>query len=906
KNLSDLATAYHPTFGVPPDSNRKTGWLGRITLLHLATQTAGFEKPGGYTKLTFAPGTQWRYSDGGPNWLAECITLAYRRDLQELLFERVFAPIGIRPSDLTWRPNAYRPKLIGGVMRREFGSGIHANVNAMARIGYLYLRRGRWQGKALLPESFVDSVQRMPEPLRGAPTVDEKTYGKASNHYGLLWWTNADGSLPDVPRDAYWSWGLYDSLTVVVPSLDLVVARAGRSFQGSWDSHYGKLTPFLGAICQSVGKPTPQSRAPYPQSPLIQGIEWDFKNLVRLAPGSDLWPIAWGDDGHLYTSWGDGGGFGGTNSQGRVSLGFGRIEGMPPGIKATNIWGGWKPRHDATFRGKCPGMLCVDGTLYAWINTQNRPWSTQRGPDIRLSWSSDRGASWEVAPWSFSGATGTFSPSTFLNFGQNYAGARDDYVYSYGRVWGDTTHAYLSRVPKTSLRDRSTYQFFAGLGAQGEPAWRSEAGRRQAVFTDPNGCNPGSVVYHAGLRRYLMTNSHGGVGELGVFDAPEPWGPWTTAAYYERWGGFDRGGALFYSLPTKWISADGTTFWCVFSSQGTLDCFNLVKGTLALAAAGPTSKAPYPPSDAIKGIEWAPKDTIIRLAKGGDNWPATWADDDALYAAYGDGHGFAPKVERKLSLGLARVAGSPPDIRGTNLRSPTAEQTGDGASGKKASGMLMMDGVLYMLARNARNAQLAVSDDRGKTWEWLPWRFTTSFGHPTFLNFGRDYAGARDGYVYVYSHDSDSAYKPADHMVLARVPKGALRQLRQYEYFAGLGADGQPRWASDVRQRKPVFAHKGRCYRSGISYNAALKRYLWVQVIPGGDTRFKGGFGIYDAPEPWGPWTTVFFTEGWDVGPGETASFPPKWMSADGRTLHLLFSGDDAFSVRKATLAVRE
>jgi hypothetical protein len=70
--------------------------------------------------------------------------------------------------------------------------------------------------------------------------------------------------------------------------------------------------------------------------------------------------------------------------------------------------------------------------------------------------------------------------------------------------------------------------------------------------------------------------------------------------------------------------------------------------------------------------------------------------------------------------------------------------------------------------------------------------------------------------------------------------------------------------------------------------------------------RFQGGFGIYDAPEPWGPWTTVFFTPDWDVGPGETSSFPTAWMSADGKTLHLMFSGDDSFSVRKAMLALRE
>ena len=50
-------------------------------------------------------------------------------------------------------------------------------------------------------------------------------------------------------------------------------------------------------------------------------------------------------------------------------------------------------------------------------------------------------------------------------------------------------------------------------------------------------------------------------------------------------------------------------------------------------------------------------------------------------------------------------------------------------------------------------------------------KFTTSFGCPTFLNFGKNYAGARDDFVYVYSHDSDSAYTAADRMVLGRVGK---------------------------------------------------------------------------------------------------------------------------------------
>ena len=326
----------------------------------------------------------------------------------------------------------------------------------------------------------------------------------------------------------------------------------------------------------------------------------------------------------------------------------------------------------------------------------------------------------------------------------------------------------------------------------------------------------------------------------------------------------------------------------------------------AITASAPTKKgmAPYPPSKVIARIDWEDKATIVRQAEGSDNWPLTWGEDDHLYTAYGDGSGFDPTMRDKLSLGFARVEGEPTKFTGVNVRAATLEQKGDGKAGKKASGLLMVEGVLYLWARNAGNAQLAWSNDHGKTWTWSDWKFTTGFGYPTFLNFGKNYAGARDAFVYVYSHDHDSAYHPADRMVLARVPKGQLKKRDAYEFLKGFGKKDEPIWTKDIDERGAVFTNKSKCYRSGISYNAALKRYLWCQILPGADPRFKGGFGIYDAPEPWGPWTTVFYTEAWDVGPGETCSFPTKWMSADGKTLYLVFSGDDTFAVRKATITL--
>jgi len=324
------------------------------------------------------------------------------------------------------------------------------------------------------------------------------------------------------------------------------------------------------------------------------------------------------------------------------------------------------------------------------------------------------------------------------------------------------------------------------------------------------------------------------------------------------------------------------------------------------ALAGP----PYPPSSVITDIKWAPVETIVRRASGSDNWPITWADDNNQYTAYGDGWGFEPKTEKKLSLGIAKVIGSPDDFRGINVRTESGERLGQGAKGAKASGMLCIDGILYMLVRNTDNAQVAWSDDHGRTWTWCDWGFKTSFGAPTFLNFGKNYAGARDDFIYIYSHDSDSAYIPADRFVMARVPKNRIKERRAYEFFKGLNESAEPIWTTDIRDREAVFIHPGKCYRSGISYNAGLKRYLWCQILPfstdSRGSRFQGGFGVYDAPQPWGPWTTVFYTESWDVGPGETSSFPTKWISSNGKTCHLLFSGDDCFSIRKVKLTVAE
>jgi hypothetical protein len=324
---------------------------------------------------------------------------------------------------------------------------------------------------------------------------------------------------------------------------------------------------------------------PYPASSAIAGLTWDFANLLRLAPGSDLWPTTWGSDDAIYTSWGDGGGFGGTDSEGRVSLGFGRITGPPTSPVGENLWGGAGAPNPATFEGKATGMLSIGGVLYAWINMQNAD-----PADTRLAWSEDMGRSWVLADWRFPGRPGAFYPLTFLNFGRDNAGTRDGFAYVYGKRWsgGEEPFAgrksYLARAAGNRLREAEAFEFFDGLDDSCQPLWTSDIRSALSVLSDPQGIDAPNVVWNPALRRYIATTARAQqVQNLMLLDAPEPWGPWTTIASYGDWGGFGTSESLGYSLPTKWISPDGLTLWMIFSAGLTLDSFNLIRGTLTPA-----------------------------------------------------------------------------------------------------------------------------------------------------------------------------------------------------------------------------------------------------------------------------------------------------------------------------------
>lgn len=165
-----------------------------------------------------APGTFWEYNDVRINRLSLSLLRVVRRPLPRLLEDGVMDPTGA--SD-TWRWHGYdnadvfvEGRTAGQTIRcvsggGHWGGGLWTDSLDLARFGYLYLRRGEWDGRQLLSEEWVD---KSTTPCELKPT------------YGYLWWLNTDRELwPDAPETSFAALGYGRNAVWVDPEHDLVV-----------------------------------------------------------------------------------------------------------------------------------------------------------------------------------------------------------------------------------------------------------------------------------------------------------------------------------------------------------------------------------------------------------------------------------------------------------------------------------------------------------------------------------------------------------------------------------------------------------------------------------------------------------------------------------------------------------
>lgn len=160
--------------------------------------------PEGYG-LGLEPGTTFYYDGATADHLADVIAAATGRTSHEFMMTEVVGPLGCE----TLR---YQPEGIDRSGNVRMGGSLLLSVRDAARLGQLYLDRGRWAGDQLLSADYVDQA----------------TTGSARNAgYGFLWWLNADGAVPGAPRSMYFAAGALGQFCFVLPDHDMVVATMG-------------------------------------------------------------------------------------------------------------------------------------------------------------------------------------------------------------------------------------------------------------------------------------------------------------------------------------------------------------------------------------------------------------------------------------------------------------------------------------------------------------------------------------------------------------------------------------------------------------------------------------------------------------------------------------------------------
>ncbi len=351
----------------------------------------------------------------------------------------------------------------------------------------------------------------------------------------------------------------------------------------------------------------------------------------------------------------------------------------------------------------------------------------------------------------------------------------------------------------------------------------------------------------------------------------------------------------------------------------------------------------YPASKTIANVSF----DRFRCHRGdGDMWPITWADDDNLYGAAGD-NSASPMNFWRIHSGptepfwgtgwgvyLEQVHPMPIDPK-IYCQKPNL----DPKNGVKPASLLFINGILYMAVelhnygdnpafnrQHNINAWIITSTDYGRTWNREASRldfFTGRLASPHFLQFGKNYAGARDEYIYAYfpcGEDGGSYWENGDYLLLGRVPKNELLNRSAWTFLTGFQDQFAPSWDSDDDLAEPVFRYPHMTGENHVSYNPGIGRYLMGNYsfldidgnpqpyhTPGGwpASALRSQLTLFEAPEPWGPWRLFYQNDDWGTYGDYQPSFPTKWMSADGRTMLMASSGsfdDYNLTLQKITL----
>jgi CubicO group peptidase (beta-lactamase class C family) len=212
-----------------------TGWECRDSYLYRWRGISEMRASGDWVQFVLdlpmehAPGTHFEYCNGASFLLSAIVQEATGMTAREFADEHLFGPLGI--TDVEWPTNP------DGI---NIGWGeLHLRPHDIAKIGYLYLNEGHWDGEQIVPAEWVAASTRS--------HID----ATLQDGYGYQWWIDDDGF--------YMALGYAGQFIYVVPELDMVVVFTSDLPE---DEFYTPQTLLEEAII-----PAAVSQAPLPDNP---------------------------------------------------------------------------------------------------------------------------------------------------------------------------------------------------------------------------------------------------------------------------------------------------------------------------------------------------------------------------------------------------------------------------------------------------------------------------------------------------------------------------------------------------------------------------------------------------------------------------------------------------------------
>ena len=171
-----------------------------------------------------APGTFWYYNNWDFNTLGAIFEKKTGLKMGDAFYQRIAKPIGMQdfqPGDVHY---------FGGSLSQYPAYQIEISARDLARFGMLYLNHGRWQGKQIVPEAWVEKS------TRAAEMVQEN--GHDVGGYEYLWWVEYGGVHlgPATLPGMYSARGATGHFLLVVPSMDLIIVHRVDTNPSSWDA----------------------------------------------------------------------------------------------------------------------------------------------------------------------------------------------------------------------------------------------------------------------------------------------------------------------------------------------------------------------------------------------------------------------------------------------------------------------------------------------------------------------------------------------------------------------------------------------------------------------------------------------------------------------------------------------